>query len=70
VTDDDAMTDLRRIATENDVDPDGAARVASELAEDRGDTIELLAAALGQQLEAGVGLDAAVSALRAADRGA
>ena len=57
---------LRTVATHADIDADAAVRAAEAVAADRGEAVQLVADALTEQILAGVGLDAAVSALRAA----
>jgi hypothetical protein len=65
------MTDetqhLRDVAIRVGVDPDAATRAAAELAADRDERPDLIAAAMAEQLDAGVDLAAAVSSLRSAD---
>ena len=61
------LPDLRAVAEHVGVDPDAAVDAARKVAEERDHGIDFVAEALMEQLEAGVGLDAAVSALRTAD---
>ena len=61
------LSGLRSIARRVGVDPDRAVRAAEGLAAQRGESIDFTAAALGEQLDAGTDLDAAVSSLREAD---
>lgn len=65
----DAFDDVRAAATDAGIDPDAAVRVVQEIAEDRSEPEPFVAEAMIEQFRAGVGLDAAVSALRAADTG-
>lgn len=58
------LPDLRAVAEHVEVDPDAAIEAARLIAEDRDQGLEFVAEALMEQLEAGVGLDAAVSALK------
>ena len=62
-----ATARLRQVAADNEVDPEAAVGVATELAQRRHEDLVLVTQALAQQLEAGVDLDAAASALAAAE---
>jgi hypothetical protein len=64
---DDAGARLHERAKACDVEPEAAVRAARALAGELGRSLDDLAAALCEQLEAGVGLDAAVSSIRGAD---
>lgn len=61
--------DLEAAAVAAGIDADAAARVVREIAADRDEPEQLVAEAMIEQFGAGVGLDAAVSSLRAADTG-
>ncbi len=63
-----AVDRLRRVAADVDVDPDAAERAVADLTDKAGLTEATAADALCQQLDAGVGLDAAVEALVRARR--